>query len=307
MILFVDDEPQALELYIDEVSRKGFETKLLSSVRGIQRYLKRHGNPPQCIVLDIMFPTDRTLPVELTSGGLTAGVPLFASLRAEFPDVPIVVFTSSSSLAVKHFFRDQKSCSFYYKTDLLPSELADIVAGLAEDRGTHLLQELESCPPGRRYAKRFEVLCVRVIEYLFVPPLQRVIFQARRADGHVIRDAMIPNNASSFFWSSLRSELDAKHIVVEFKNLSKPVGKGEVLQLREYLARKSVGRFGLLISRLPPSPSALQAQRDAYGDQDCLIIFLADGNLQEMLELRSQGADPTSILERKKEEFELAY
>ena len=144
-------------------------------------------------------------------------------------------------------------------------------------------------------------------EYLFVPPLQRVVFQSRRADGQEIRDLVLPNNASSFFWSSLRRELNAKYIVAEFKNYSKPLGKGEVRQLREYLARKSVGRFGLLISRLPPSPSALQARADSYSDQDCLIIFLHDHDLRTMLDIRGRGGDPATVLERMKEEFELGY
>ncbi|MDQ1355148.1 MAG: hypothetical protein QG657_5458 [Acidobacteriota bacterium] len=148
---------------------------------------------------------------------------------------------------------------------------------------------------------------MRIIEYLFVPPLRRVLPQSRRADGRIIRDAVMPNNAPTYFWNSIRLELNAKHIVVEFKNYAEAIGKPEVLQLREYLARKTIGRFGLLVSRVPPSKAAIIAQRDSYSDQDCLILFINDNDLLEMINLRRSGRDPAIVLQKMKEEFELSY
>jgi len=218
-----------------------------------------------------------------------------------------VVLTNSSSIAAKQFFQDQDNCSFYYKTELLPAELADIVLRYSEDRGGSFTAEIASCPRGRRHAKCFEDLSARILEYLFVPPLTRVVRQSRRADGRTIRDAVMPNDASSFFWATLRSELDARHIVAEFKNYVRAIGKEEVVQLREYLGRKTIGRFGLLISRTSPSGAAVAARRDAYTDQGCLILFLDDRDVIEMIGLRRRGRDPVAVLQRMKEEFELAY
>ncbi|MGH2568447.1 MAG: hypothetical protein ACRDGA_08925, partial [Bacteroidota bacterium] len=289
------------------VRDRGLDTLLLTSISEVNGYLSSPAEHPTCIILDIMFPADNAMPRVMTSEGLTAGMPLFASLRSHFPKSPVVVFTSSSSIAATQFFKDQDNCSLYYKTDLLPDELADVVLRVAEDRGEKLAAQLASCSRGQPHAKLFEDVCVRILEYLFVPPLKRVLPQSRRSDGRTIRDAVMPNDAESHFWASLRSELDARHIVAEFKNYAKAIGKEEVIQLREYLARKTIGRFGLLISRTSASESAVAARRDAYSDQDCLILFLADKALVEMIHLRRRGGDPAAALQRMKEEFELAY
>lgn len=307
MILFIDDEPRIVEPYIEAISEKGFEVRVLTSVTEVDAFLEAREHIPKCIILDIMFPGEGDFSRTLTSDGLTTGMPLFASLRSYFPDVPVIIFTNASSISVKKFFQSQEKCSFYYKTDLLPCELANLVAVVARDNGQRLLIELESCPRGRRHAKRFESICVEILEYLFVPPLQKVIPQSRRSDGHEIRDAILPNKAYGYLWDALRREFDVKHIVVEFKNYSKPIGKAEVSQLREYLTRKSIGRFGLVISRLEPSESALISRMDAYNQQNCLILFLNDNDLREMIEIRRLGKDPSIVIERMKEKFELNY
>ncbi len=306
MILFIDDEPRRIEAYVQAVTDKGLDTLLLSSISEVTDFLS---SPlvPSCVILDVVFPADKALPLEMTSNGLASGMLLFASLRSHFPKSPVVVLTNSSSIAVKQFFDDQDNCWFHYKTELLPRELAEVVARVVNDSGEKVAAELTSCPRGRRHAKRFEGVCVRVLEYLFVPPLKRIVPQSRRSDGRDIRDAVMTNDASSYFWASLRSELDAKHVVAEFKNYTGAVGKGDVVQLREYLARKSIGRFGLLVSRTAASEAAVVARRDAYSDQDCLILFLDDRDLVEMIHLRGRGRDPATTLQRMKEEFELAY
>jgi hypothetical protein len=254
-----------------------------------------------------MFPGDEALPSAMTSRGLTAGMSLFGSLRAHFPDTPIVVLTNSPSLEVRRFFKDQELCAFYHKIDLQNEQLAKVVAGLAQDRGSILLEALSACPPGRAHAARFESTCVDVLDYLFVPPLGTLVSPSRRSDGHDIRDAVLPNTAPDYFWRTLRQELGARYVIAEFKNYSRPVAKDQVHQLRLYLARKGLGRFGLLLSRLPPSTSALQARADAYSDQNTLIVFVDDALLREMIQLRRQGKDPAAVLQRLKEGFELDY
>lgn len=305
MILFIDDEPDRIQHFVDSV--KSARTRILRSVADVEAYLSEPGEPPKCIVLDVMFPSDPGLPYSLTDRGLTAGMPLYASLRARFPEVHIVVLTNSSSLAAKEFFRTQDNCSLLYKSDILPYQFGLLVEGILADRGSALLARLKNCGHGRKYAKAYEALCVDLLEYLFVPPLARVIAQSARSDGHDVRDALLPNTASGYFWESIRREFDAKHLVVEFKNYSEAVGKDEVNQLREYLSRKSLGRFGLLLSRRPASSSALTARADAYGAQSILILFVDDSTIEQLLHARSQGRDPSGILQELKERFEIGY
>ncbi len=307
MIVFIDDEPRFVEPYVDSAESRGLPTRVLSSVAEVQAYLLESPDPPKCIVLDVMFPSDPGLPGSLTDRGMTTGMPLFASLRARFPSVHIVVLTSSSSLAVKDFFRHQDRCSLFYKTEVLPDQFGSVLEGIVCDRAHALLARLKACSPGRKDAHSFEALCVEVLEYLFVPPLARVVAQSARSDGHEMRDALLSNTAAGYFWESIRREFDTKHLVVEFKNYVEAVSKEEVNQLRQYLGRKSLGRFGLLVSRRPPSGSALTAQADAYGGQGVLILFIDDRVIEELVAARRQGRDPSGILQELKERFEIAY
>lgn len=307
MIVFIDDEPRYIQPYITCLQSRGLAVRILRSVAEVETYLGETSSPPKCIVLDVMFPSDPGLSASLTDKGMTAGMPLFASLRSRFPAVHIVVLTNSSSLAAKDFFRGQERCSLYYKTEILPEELASVIEGIVQDRGYTLLTRLKECRAGRKQAKTYEILCVDLLEYLFVPPLSRVIAQSVRSDGHDIRDAVLPNTAAGYFWGSIRREFDAKHFVVEFKNYAEAVGKGEVNQLRQYLSRKSLGRFGLLMSRRPPSQSALTARADAYGGQNILILFIDDSVVETLVAVRRQGRDPSGVLQEMKEAFEIAY
>ena len=307
MIVLIDDEPRFIQPYVDSAESRGLTVRLLCSVAEVEAYLAESAPPPKCIVLDVMFPSDPGLPGSLTDRGMTTGMPLFASLRSRFPTVHIVVLTNSSSLAAKEFFRRQGECSLFYKTEVLPEEFGSVLEGIVCDRAHALLARLKECSPGHKEAKAFEGLCVELLEYLFVPPLARVVPQSARSDGHDIRDAVLPNSAGGYFWESIRREFDAKHVVVEFKNYAEAVGKDEVNQLRQYLGRKSLGRFGLLMSRRPPSESALTARSDAYDGQSILILFIDDSVVEELVDARSQGRDPSEILQDITERFEIAY
>lgn len=307
MILFIDDEPRVMQSYVNELSVQGLDTVFITSIAELSSFLAKEPVEPQCIVLDVMFPCSTDFPEELTASGLTSGLPVFASLRSHFPDAPVVVFTNSISVKVRNFFKSQQNCWFYSKEHLLPFEFAEIVAALIEHRGSNLIRQLQSCAPGITHSAEFERILGQIVRFLFIPPLERLLVQSRRADGHEIRDLVLPNTGTSLFWDSLRQEFQSRHIVLELKNHNKSVGKQQVAQLREYLRRKSMGRFGLLVSRLPPSASALQARADAYSDENCLILFLSDAELSEMVRIRETGADPSVVLQTMKEEFELSY
>ena len=160
---------------------------------------------------------------------------------------------------------------------------------------------------GAQGREKFEGLCVDILEYLFVPPLTRVVSQSARLDRQDIRDAVLPNSASGYFWESIRREFDARHLVVEFKNYVGPVDKNDVIQLRQYVGRKFLGRFGVLISRFQPTKSALTARANAYEEQNVLILFLDDDTIRRLIDVRRHGSDPAVILQEMKEAFEIAY
>jgi DNA-binding response OmpR family regulator len=52
MILFVDDEPTTLQMYLTELSERSFVVKVVSSATELEIYLSKNEPSPKCIVLD---------------------------------------------------------------------------------------------------------------------------------------------------------------------------------------------------------------------------------------------------------------
>jgi hypothetical protein len=178
--------------------------------------------------------------------------------------------------------------------------------------GDRLIQRLRSLPPGRRFYAEYQRLCVEILEFLFADSFRRfaVREQVRTAGGHEVRDALIPNRPLRALWDHLLQEFGANNILFEFKNLAEPVRKGHVEQLRTYIANnvKRIGRFGILVSRRPPSRSAGAARLKAYDSPpECLIIMVDDKLLENMIRGKEQADDPESVLEDLKEAFELSF
>jgi hypothetical protein len=114
-----------------------------------------------------------------------------------------------------------------------------------------LLKDLDDCPDGIAGCKKYEDLCIEILNYLFVPPLGKPKIQSRRESGIDIRDAIFPNRSDNVNWNFIREDYDAKYIVFEFKNYSEngsEIDKKVLLQISDYL-KKTIGRFGIICSK----------------------------------------------------------
>lgn len=178
---------------------------------------------------------------------------------------------------------------------------------LCLDRGRTLGRKLENCAAGQEYWRKYEDLCMDILRFLFVPPFRNVLVQVRSADRHERRDAILPNNQYSGFWQIIREEFNSRHIVCEFKNLRGVGSKASVNQLRIYLSKPTIGRFGLLFVRKLPGKGLLQAQRDAYEQSNILILILDDGKVQKLLKARAYLGSADELLETEKVSFEITY
>ena len=174
-------------------------------------------------------------------------------------------------------------------------------------RGNQLTESLKACKPGQANWRKYEEVGTQILRFLFVPPFKRVIEQSRTEAGDTRRDAVLPNNQYSGFWQLIRDEFDSRHIICEFKNYSSKASKGELNQLRLYLAKPTVGRFGLLFVRKAPSKQLLAARKRAYEESQVLILLLNDELVEKMLKMRAFTGHPEEILEDLKIEFELSY
>ena len=90
------------------------------------------------------------------------------------------------------------------------------------------------------------------------------------------------------------------------KNKVKNFSKDTLNQLRIYLSKKSVGRFGILTVRDGKENHAISTAREyAYAHSDILILILDDQDIVELLISKTVFGSADKFLHRKIIEFEL--
>ena len=175
-----------------------------------------------------------------------------------------------------------------------------------------LKDELINCPLGRNGWRQFEIICKKICCYLFVPPLRDPTEQVRTIDGRDIRDIIFPNRNihSNDLWGRLRTDYNAKYIVIDCKNYdTEDITKNEVIQLVTYLRNSpTLGNFGILLCSKSPSKSATSQQQTEYKLSDNhLIIFITKQNLIEMIDLKRNEQNPETLIEAIIEKFEITF
>jgi len=121
-----------------------------------------------------------------------------------------------------------------------------------------LVRRLLLCPNGVASWKQFEDVCAEILTFLFVPPLTRPKIQVRTLSGIDRRDAIFPNRNFDTVnnWGKLYNELDARFVLVEFKNYDNDeIGKDEVNQTRNYMTH-TMGKLALLCCSKTPNEQA---------------------------------------------------
>jgi hypothetical protein len=193
--------------------------------------------------------------------------------------------------------------------ELIPSiipEYAKIVYRV--DKAKAFVRQLKRIEPGIKKWTEYEKLCFKVLNYLFVPPFRKVYEQAKTSDSYERRDAIIPNTAIAGFWGDIKNEFGCKNIVIEFKNLSKGYNKDVLNQLRIYLSKPTIGKFGLLFARGNDMPSSiLKAQRDAYEQNGILILIITDKILERLIMAKAYFESCDDFLANEKVRFEISY
>jgi hypothetical protein len=161
-----------------------------------------------------------------------------------------------------------------------------------------LRTKLALVPKGALGWRQFELAGLDVLRHLFVPPLSEPISQPRTYSGIDRRDAIFPNRniGSANQWGHLLSELEARLVLVEFKNYDQTeVGKDEVNQTRNYLT-KPMGRLALMITATEPNGAAHQKRNSVYSEDGKVILFLTVSHLEEMLYIKERGEDPADLI-----------
>ena len=172
-----------------------------------------------------------------------------------------------------------------------------------------LIERLEVCPPGHAGWQEFENICIEILSYAFVPPLESPRVQARTISGMDRRDAAFPNRnrGSGNLWGQLFQELNARIVLADFKNYdSEEIGKDEVDQLRNYMS-KPMGKLALLVCNKAPSQPAYKRRNQVFDQEEKVILFLTANELKELLFIKERGEDPAGLIMDLVEAFYLEH
>lgn len=166
-----------------------------------------------------------------------------------------------------------------------------------------------ACPAGPAGWREFEDAALVALEYLFVPPLTKPVVQPRTYSGIDRRDAVFPNRNldGGGHWTHLLQELDARMVLVEFKNYdSEDIGKDEVNQTRNYLTRP-MGKLAILVTNKPPDDAAHVKRNTIFSEDGKVILFVTRQQLIEMLDIKERGEDPADLIMDAVERFYLQH
>jgi hypothetical protein len=166
------------------------------------------------------------------------------------------------------------------------------------------LTEIKALKAGREAGadKRFEALAFEVLSSLLYPELDLAAQQVRTASGAHIRDVIFHNDGKTPFLTDLRTQYGARQIVFELKNVVK-LETEHVNQLYRYLDEDEMGKFGVLLTRNPPSASVQRNIIDLHSSKRSAILCLDDSDLDLMFNLLDSGRSPIEALRKKHVEF----
>jgi 7-cyano-7-deazaguanine synthase in queuosine biosynthesis len=185
-----------------------------------------------------------------------------------------------------------------------------MIAKTAEE----LTQKLYECPISE--IKPFEVVCEEVLTFLFCEDLPRDYAlsrpnrQSKTDQGYKRRDLLFPNQATKGLWASVRQEYSAVGIIADAKNYESEIDGDTVNSFAsKYLKKHGIGQFGILVARKVPAdtiavtqdrPSgAVEAQKEQWRDNENIVVLLGISDLVEMLRMKADGQDPTTLLNNR--------
>ena len=172
--------------------------------------------------------------------------------------------------------------------------------------GSELCSELRSLPSGKASYRDYEVLCVRILKFLFAEQLQGLRTQPATSDGSSRFDCVCRIQPMSEFWRFLMQHLDSRYVLFEFKNSGQELGQGPILTTEKYLFEKALRRVAVVFARKGAGVGARRMISGAMREHGKLILVLADSHVCKMLSMRDNGEDPADLLFEMTDEFLVA-
>jgi hypothetical protein len=150
--------------------------------------------------------------------------------------------------------------------------------------------------------KKYEREVSRLLASLLYPQLDFAATQSRTESGVLIRDLIFYNNQRHPFLQELTRDYNSRQLVFELKNVQ-AIEREHINQLHRYL-KDEFGRFGVLVTRVPPPKAMKRNLIDLWAGRRVCILTLTDSDLDQMVHLyESRQRDPVDVLKRNYVEF----
>lgn len=224
-------------------------------------------------------------------------------------DINVVIWDENDLVDLLNKYKD--IYEKYFGSQLLDTDVKISIEDPELTKIQAMISELKDCPEGISGWKKYENICIKILKYLFVPPLKSPKIQSRTESGIDIRDANFPNRCDYENWRYIREDYDAKYILFEFKNYSTDdkgsnIDKSVVYQVRNYL-KMTIGRIGIICGKKEPVDSGKEAQKQAFIEDRKLIVFINNGHLIDMLMKKYRKEEPSDVIIDLIDEFNLNF
>jgi CheY-like chemotaxis protein len=129
MILFVDNEPRRMEVYLEEfrLPEHNYHIEIMTDIDSALDFFEEKHDKIELIILDIMMPVSSRLEKTKVNGGLRTGIAFYQKIRETNKDLPIIFFTNVSNLNNKEveqeIHNNPKKIKLLQKVDTLPYQL----------------------------------------------------------------------------------------------------------------------------------------------------------------------------------------
>ncbi len=127
MILFIDDEPNRVEVYARDLRMSGFEVLFKDSVDQALAAIQEEPALISLMILDVMLAPGESFEGEDTNEGLRTGINLYNRIRTIVPRLPVIILTNVTDEKVADWFQKQENCWFFRKKDIFPFEFTEEV------------------------------------------------------------------------------------------------------------------------------------------------------------------------------------
>lgn len=162
--------------------------------------------------------------------------------------------------------------------------------------GNELSKELRNLSSGKTAWKEYELLCERILKYLFPSDLRGWHPQLQTDDGLNRYDFVCRTRPSTEFWKFLTEDLHSRYVLFEFKNYNDKITQGQVLTTEKYLLERALRRVAIVFTREGAHDNATKMAQGAMREHGKLILILDDDKVLKLLNSKEAGEDPSDLL-----------